>query len=180
MTNDTLLKIATLLVLGAAAVALGLNLYQGDTFRWWRKRQARIKDGVNLDLVTIRDYKRGDVSDASLDLGILENPLFLVKKVCVDDQGRILGMCTLRLQAELQFRCVDTLTPESKVEVTAKLQPEVIQEGWAQGLDILVAYMPIAKGRTERFRCKRMREMGWKRHPENCHRWLRAASKDGL
>ena len=57
-----------------------------------------IRDYIVEDLEAIKEIHKK--SGIDYDLPDLENPLFLIKRVITDDDGKIISTCALRLIAE--------------------------------------------------------------------------------
>ncbi len=88
----------------------------------------------------------------------LTNPLVLIKKIAVNDEGKVIGATICRLEAEV-YLWLDTETPiEDKVEVMKELNSSITQEAWVKGLDTLTCKLP--PGMEEKFQ-RRLKLMGW-------------------
>jgi hypothetical protein len=94
------------------------------------------------------DYKFPDI----------DQPLFLVRKVCLDDAGKIIGTEFLKLQCEAYLMLSPDLSPTEKASVITELSPVVEQEAYKQGLDTIAAYIP--EDISKRF-TKRLKLLGW-------------------
>ncbi len=112
--------------------------------------------------MTVRDL---DISDLPALMGIHErqgidyqfpnlmHPLFLVRKVAVDGD-KIIGSLVLKLRAEA-FLLVEG-SPEEKWQAMNELQPVVLEEAWAKGIDEIDCAVP----ESIRFQ-KRLEQGGW-------------------
>jgi hypothetical protein len=118
-------------------------------------------------LMHIRDYEDVDRltlerihADTGYDYKFqnLENPLVLTKKVVVDDNGNVIGICYTKLQAETFLTLDPILTSGQKVSAITALDAEVSGESWEKGLDEQVCYLP--PGVEEHF-SKRLKQCGW-------------------
>lgn len=130
--------------------------------------------------MTVRDY------DPSTDQGAVEvlhrqmrmdyklpnldGPLFIVKKVYLDDEGCIIGTEFLKLQAEAYLMVACDLDAVEKTRVIAHLSREVEREAYNQGLDTLVAYIP--EDISTRF-SKRLNLLGWDTARKGWLTWFR-------
>lgn len=129
--------------------------------------------------MTVRDYKPSDAPAVAVlhrqmnmdyKLPELDDPLFVSRKVYVDDSGRIIGTEFLKLQAEayLMLDCeLDTL---SKTRVIAHLSRETEREAYNQGVDTLVAYIP--EDLSKKF-TKRLTLLGWNQARDKWVTWFR-------
>lgn len=125
----------------------------------------------------VRDFTEADLPDLErlhsengfdYKMPSLDSPLVLTKKVVFSDDGRIIGACYTKVQAET-FLLLDTdLDPSGKVAAINAMDAPVIVESQEQGLDQLVAYLP--PGIEERFE-KRLRLLGWSPMRENWKPW---------
>lgn len=117
--------------------------------------------------MTVRDYKpsdRGAVEQLHRDMEMdyafpaIDSPLFIARKLYVDDAGRIIGTEFLKLQAEAYLMLSCELDAVEKTRVIAHLSREVEREAYNQGLDTLACYIPneISKKFT-----KRLNLLGW-------------------
>lgn len=106
------------------------------------------------------DYKLPDLDD----------PLFVVRKVYVNDAGAVLGAEFLKLQAEayLMLHCgIDVI---EKTRVIAHLSREVESEAYNRGLDTLVAYIPWE---TAKKFTKRLNLLDWQEARAGWVTWFR-------
>jgi hypothetical protein len=96
----------------------------------------------------VRDYEPADLDEIKeihkeqgLDYSLpdLNSPLCIVKKVRVEG-GRVVGMMFLRLTAEAFL--VVSGSPVAKGRAIEELQPEVLSEAFAKGLDEISCVVP--------------------------------------
>lgn len=101
--------------------------------------------------MTVRDYDPADKADIEklhslmgMDYKFpdIDQPLFLVKKTCVNDKGEVVGTAFLRLQAEAYLIVSQDLDSEEKMDVISQLSPALDEAAYSQGLDDIVAYIP--------------------------------------
>jgi hypothetical protein len=125
--------------------------------------------------MSIRDYRPDDFEAIKkiherqgFDYTVpeLNDPLFLVKKVLIDN-GRVVAACALRLTAET-FLFVQG-SPVEKGRAMLELQPEILREAYEKGLSdiILVVPPPI----SEAF-APALLHMGWEA-TRNWPKWQR-------
>lgn len=126
----------------------------------------RTRDAETADRETIRQIHAQNGIDYSLP--DLDSPLFCVRKVVEDDNGRVVGACFLRLTAETYLMLSPELTPRDKVTAMQAMQPEVLRSAWELGLDEVEARIPAEI--EARFH-KRLRCLGWSRNREGWHPW---------
>jgi hypothetical protein len=103
----------------------------------------------------------------------LNSPLLLVKKVCTDESGKVIGACLLRLTAETVLLLSPELEPAGKMTAMEQMQPEVLEAAWSKGLDEVEARIPTE---TEQIFEKRLRQLGWTRNRDGWHAWTRSTS----
>jgi hypothetical protein len=115
----------------------------------------------------VRDYEPSDreaVEQIHKEMGMdykfpdIDQPLFLIRKVCLDDTGKIIGTEFLKIQAEAYLMLSPNLSSSEKVAVIGELSPAVEQAAYEQGLDTIAAYIP--DGISKRF-TKRLKLLGW-------------------
>jgi hypothetical protein len=100
----------------------------------------------------------------------LDSPLFITRKVLIDDDGNIIGAAFLKVQAETYLMLDPTLGPRQKMDAINRLNPEVEREAWEKGLDTLVAYIP--EDIDKKFD-KRLLKLGWERVRAGWKTWFR-------
>jgi hypothetical protein len=99
----------------------------------------------------IRDYQPGD--KAALEAiheaqGIdyqfpdIDGPLFFIKKVLVDESGKIVAAGVLRICAETMLLIKPEQEPQEKLTEIQDLQSSVLKEAYKQGLDDIHAMVP--------------------------------------
>ena len=129
--------------------------------------------------MTVRDYTEADksiVSDLHKSMGMdyklpdLSDPLFIVRKVYLNDAGQVVGTEFLRLQAEAYLMLDCTLDTVEKTRVIAHLSHAVEREAYNRGLDTLVAYIPEAI--STKF-TKRLNLLGWSQARKGWLTWFR-------
>jgi hypothetical protein len=134
----------------------------------------------------IRDLQPSDlghVAEIHAKMGMdyalpdLQSPLCLVQKVATDDDGKILGISVLRLEAECYLLLDPELTARSKVDTMLNLQPEVLRSGWEKGLENVVAWIPED---VERRFQRRLKQLGWSRDRTEWHSWSRPLEESSL
>lgn len=127
----------------------------------------------------VRDYEPTDettVKQLHKDMGMdyrfpnLEDPLFVVRKVFVYPDGKIVGTEFLKLQAEAYLMLSCDLDAVSKTRVIAHLSRETEREAYDQGIDTLVAYIP--EDISTKF-TKRLELLGWSKARKNWVTWFR-------
>jgi hypothetical protein len=105
----------------------------------------------------------------------LESPLFLIQKVAEAD-GKIIAASALKLEAETYLWIAPELSAREKVDAMYGMQPQLIAEAWAKGLDNVVAWIP--EDVEKKFR-RRLETLGWQRDREGWHSWSRPTTQDG-
>jgi hypothetical protein len=105
------------------------------------------------------------------ELGAIESPLFLVRKVAVDDAGNVVGACLLRAALETMLLLLPKLNAREKMTAMISMQPEVLADAWSLGLDSVEARIPIE---VERRFQKRLCRLGWSRNRDGWHPWSRS------
>lgn len=100
----------------------------------------------------------------------IDSPLFIVRKLYVDDSGRVIGTEFLKLQAEAYLMLDCNLDAVEKTRVIAHLSRETEREAYNQGLDTLAAYIPeeLSKKFT-----KRLELLGWSKARDKWTTWFR-------
>jgi hypothetical protein len=108
--------------------------------------------------------------DMDYRLPAIDSPLFIARKLYVDDNGRVIGAEFLKLQAEAYLMLSCELDAVSKTRVIAHLSREVEREAYNQGLDTLCAYIPsdVSKKFT-----KRLELLGWDKARKGWVTWFR-------
>lgn len=99
----------------------------------------------------------------------LESPLFIVKKL-VEEDGKVIGACLLRLTAETMLLLSPDLGPVKKMDAMEAMQPEVLHTAWSQGLDDIEARIP---DETEAIFEKRLHQLGWTKNRDGWNAWTR-------
>jgi hypothetical protein len=92
----------------------------------------------------------------------LNSPLFVVKKVLTNDDGKIIGASVAKLQAELYLFLDQDSDVRVKVSAMNELNEEMAKESWKLGLDQLLAWIPPE---IEKKFSKRLKAMKWIRSP---------------
>ena len=98
----------------------------------------------------------------------LGQPLFFVRKVTTDTDGRVIGACFLRLAAECYLWLDPDVSPKVKLETMQEMQPEVFRAAWEQGIDDIEARIPET---VERRFQKRLKQLGWLPNRSGWHPW---------
>jgi hypothetical protein len=98
----------------------------------------------------------------------LNHPLFLVRKVTIDDNGAVIGACFLRITAETYLWLKPDASPRDKVDVMNEMQPEVLRAAWQNGLDDIEARIPET---VERRFQKRLNQLGWSKNRSGWSPW---------
>ena len=106
------------------------------------------------------DYKFPDI----------DQPLFIIKKVAVNENGDVIGAELLRIQAEAYLMLSPDLDPVQKMNVIGELSPAVEQEAFKQGLDDICAYIP--EDIDKKF-SKRLLSLGWNKIRTGWNCWVR-------
>lgn len=100
----------------------------------------------------------------------LDSPLFVIKRVLRDEQGRILGAAGLRLQAET-YLWLDSKAPVAvRYKVVAALSFSVFQAAWRVGIDCLVAWLP--PGLPDSFK-RLLTRFGWSADRAGWQSWTK-------
>jgi hypothetical protein len=129
--------------------------------------------------MTVRDYTDVDkqaVAQLHRDMGMdyllpdLDSPLFIVRKVYVNDSGRVIGTEFLKLQAEAYLMLDCTLDTVEKTRVIAHLSHAVEREAYNRGIDTLAAYIP--EDISNKF-TKRLNLLGWDKARKGWITWFR-------
>jgi hypothetical protein len=100
----------------------------------------------------------------------LDSPLFLVKKVVTDENGKVIGASVVRLEAECYLWVDPEFKPRVKMDAMLELQPEILRSAWAKGLENLVAWIPLWM--EKKFR-RRLLNLGWVRDRTGWQSWSR-------
>jgi hypothetical protein len=125
----------------------------------------------------VRDYEDNDFeslkkihieSGMDYEFPNLNDPLFFVKKVVLDDEGKVIGCCVLRLEAETYL--MTSGTPKMKIKEIDALTPEVENEAWMKGLSNLKATMP--NWMSDKF-SKKLNKLGWIPAKEGWKSWYK-------
>ncbi len=132
-----------------------------------------VVDADATDFPAIEDIHKGMGMDYQLP--DLNSPLFFVKKVVKDEQGRVLGACFLRLSAECYLWLRPDCGPRQKMDAMEAMQPEVLEGAWEKGIDDIEARIP---GDLERRFQKRLKQLGWSRDREDWHPWSRSTTME--
>ena len=129
--------------------------------------------------MTVRDYTDADkqaVAQLHRDMGMdyllpdLKSPLFVVRKVYVNDADQIIGTEFLKLQAEAYLMLDCNLDAVEKTRVIAHLSRETEREAYNRGLDTLAAYIP--EEISTKF-SKRLNLLGWSKARDRWVTWFR-------
>jgi hypothetical protein len=98
----------------------------------------------------------------------LESPLFIIKKVVVDDeQGRPVIAGCVKLLGEAQILCdPEWLTPAFRLKALELLHEEMRRELADKGIDEVVAFLPEEK---KSFGRRLMRMFGWGKAIGECY-----------
>jgi hypothetical protein len=127
--------------------------------------------------VIVRDAKPEDFAEIErihaamgmdYQLPDLAHPLFLVRKVTLDDNGEVIGACFLRITAETYLWMSPDIAPRCKMDVMNKMQPEVLRAAWQNGLDDIEARIPET---VERRFQKRLNQLGWSKNRSGWFPW---------
>jgi hypothetical protein len=94
-----------------------------------------------------------------------DSPLFLIKKVFVDDV-RCIAASVVKIRAEGMLLVDPEVRPELKMLAMCELQRETLTEAWRRGLDEIDAAVPDVL----QFQ-KRLRELGWTAEREGWTVW---------
>lgn len=101
----------------------------------------------------------------------LDHPLFFVRKVAVDDQGKVIGACFLRLTAETYLWLSPEQGPRQKMVAMVAMQDQVISEAYDKGIDDIEARIPLT---VETIFKKGLKRLGWTRCREGWMPWSRS------
>jgi len=93
------------------------------------------------------------------------NPLFLVRKVAIDDNGKIVAALLFKLRAEAMLLIEGS--PTEKMLAMCELQREALAEAYRKGIDEVDAAVPDAIG------FKRLSELGWEAARDGWTIWTR-------
>lgn len=111
----------------------------------------------------VRDLQIEDipaVAEIHAEMGLdyqcpdLTNPLFLVKKVAVDESGKIVAAIVFKLRCEAMLLASGTQT--EKARAILMMQPVALNEAWEKGIDDVDAAVPDAIGFGEG-----LEHLGW-------------------
>jgi hypothetical protein len=117
--------------------------------------------------IAVRDVERADYAaiaamhaEMQMDYRLpdLDSPLFLVRKLATDAEGRVLGCCLLRLTTEAYLILDPEISAPQKMKMMEALQPEVLDSAWRKGIDDIEARIPETVERKFR---KRLLQLGW-------------------
>ena len=112
----------------------------------------------------VRDYEPGDkeaLAAIHCSQGIdyefpdIDAPLFIVKKVLTDENGKIKAALVLRICAETMLLLDPEQEPQEKLTEMQELQSSVLSEAYKQGLDDICASVPPIGFD------KRLSQLGW-------------------
>lgn len=132
---------------------------------------------AETERLMVRDYQPGDkealaaIHEAQgLDYKFpdVDGPLFFVKKVLVDESGKIMAALVLRICAETMLLMDPEQEPQEKLTEMQELQSSVLSEAYKQGLDEIHASVP------EIGFDKRLIQLGWEKGRSGWHLWTRA------
>jgi hypothetical protein len=100
----------------------------------------------------------------------LRSPLFIVKKVAVDDDGSIIGAAVIRIEAE-QYLWVDKQrSSRVRWQAVEELARSSYRSAWAAGLENLVAWIPCA---VEKTFAHALEKLGWIPDRDGWRSWSR-------
>jgi len=99
----------------------------------------------------------------------LSSPLFVVKQVVRDDEGRIVAACGLRLQAETYLWVDNDIPNDVRSKAVVDLSRSIVAAAWRVGLDCLVAWLP--PGLPKSFHNFLVKRLGWKPDRKGWHTW---------
>lgn len=104
----------------------------------------------------------------------LKQPLFLVKKVAVDD-GKVIMAVGGYIQAETYlWMDPEWSDPHTRLEVMQQLQDSFLDELNLQGVDCCVCYVPE---HIEKSFAKRLDALGWEPNREGWRCWNRTTER---
>ena len=130
--------------------------------------------------MSVRDLKPTDCEELAkihakmgmdYEMPDLNSPLFLVKKVVTDENGKVIGASVVRLEAECYLWLDPEIAPRTKMNCMLELQPEILRSSWEKGLENLVAWIP--SWMEKKFR-RRLHQLGWIRDRAEWHSWSRS------
>jgi hypothetical protein len=122
-----------------------------------------IRDMVASDLPELQAlHKRMEIDYQFPRIG----PLFLVRKVAVDGNGKIIGSLLFKLRAEAMLLLEGE--PEEKMLAMCELQREALAEAYQKGLDEVDCAVPDQIGFS-----KRLAELGWVAERDGWTLWTR-------
>jgi cytochrome c biogenesis protein ResB len=126
----------------------------------------------DYDPITDKDAIEKLHSDMGMDYKFpdIDRPLFIVKKVCLNDEGLIIGTELLRIQAEAYLMLDLSLGAKAKVEAIEALSREVEASAWKVGIDDLVAYIP--ESISNKF-SRLLSKLGWGKARDGWVTWVR-------
>lgn len=125
-----------------------------------------VRDAEDDDLPVIGDIHAR--VDMDYKLPELDNPLFFVRKVKIDDTGKVRAACFLKLQAETYLWLDPELSAQEKMRAMLELQPAVLSEAYSKGIDTIEARIPET---VERRFLKRLVKLGWVRNRPGWFPW---------
>jgi len=128
----------------------------------------RVRDADETDYPVIQEIHRQMGMDYSLP--DLHSPLFFIKKVVENDEGKVVGACFLRISAETYLWLSPDSKPREKVDSMLQMQPAILGAAWDNGIDLIEARIPEE---TERRFRKRLKQLGWTQNREGWHPWSR-------
>lgn len=88
----------------------------------------------------------------------LSSPLFISRKVCEDETGKVLGCVVVKLQGECYLFLPPDGKPAEKLEAINKLNESVATDCYSKGLDQITGWIPIEI--EEKF-SKRLTKLGF-------------------
>jgi hypothetical protein len=125
----------------------------------------------------VRDYQPGDkealqaihkAQGIDYEFPDVDGPLFFIKKLLVDESGKIKAALVLRICAETMLLMDPEQEPQEKLTEMQELQSSVLNEAYKQGLDEIHAVIP------EIGFDKRLIQLGWEKDRPGWNLWTKA------
>src|SRR6185437_5546225 len=146
--------------------------------RWAERFRRRIRepDSKGQCSVIVRDLVASDearLRELHAESGIgyefpaLESPLFIVKRVIADENGRPVIAATAKIIAETAILCDQNyLTPALRLKALEVLHEDMRQQLQAKGIDEVVAFVPPEK---KSFVRRMIKYFGWAKPNYECY-----------
>ncbi|MGA8529251.1 MAG: hypothetical protein WB622_06015, partial [Acidobacteriaceae bacterium] len=144
---------------------------------WWarHKHPLGIRE-VPASRMAVRDWTPEDVS--SRGASDLSHPLFVARKVCLDESGNLLAEGCVYLKGELHLARRESLSIQTQLEAARLIEQAVASDAWRNGLSEIYIVAPSVPDQAESLFRKERIHRGWNRAQGQY--WARVTSEKGL